>query len=416
MLYVCSDRGIPFGGTKGASIHVREFLEAIIKHDFSPTVAVARRDGKSDYQPDYPVHMLPNHPDLSFLDDSHDSDRQELKEAKDYYRNEDVQKFLEVLYRETKFGLVYERYSLFGTAGCLFAQSRSLPFVLEVNAPLLLEASNYRQLSQMPLARSVEKYLFSNADHILAVSDRLRDYIVDVVPTARVTVVPYGVSIDNYATETDTTHWRQRLAPNSPNDFIIGFCGSVKPWHGVDLLLEAMGGLVEQDKDCTLCIVGSGDKEYEAQLYRLCRQLGLSEQVNFTGALSFEDVPHALKSMDVLVAPYPNLTNFYFSPLKLFEYMAAGKPIIASGIGQITSLLTHEKNALLVTPGDSSALVEAVRRLRSDESLRSELSRNALEEVHSKHSWHKRLEPVVELFDRLQQQKKTGKVKHADTL
>lgn len=416
ILYLCADRGIPFAGTKGASIHVREFLEALKTHNYAPTVAIARRAETSRYEPDYPVHMLPNHPSLSFLDGTEESDRQELKEAKDYYRNEDVQRFLSQLHRRGKFGLIYERYSLFGTAGCMFAKSINLPFVLEVNAPLVLEASRYRQLSQMPLARSVEKYLFTYADHIISVSERLRDYIVGVVPEARVTVVPNGVSLENFEGETDVTSWRNKLTGRPDEDFVIGFVGSVKPWHGVDLLMETTAQLVKTDSTYSMCVVGNGDKDYESQLHTQCNKLHLSDNVTFTGAVAFEDVSHVLKSMDVLVAPYPDLANFYFSPLKLFEYMAAGKPIIASDIGQITNLLEHEKTALLVPPGNPEAMADAICRLRNDANLSRSLSMNALIEVRSNHTWRRRLDTVVGIFNELQQKTSTtNKVGHADT-
>lgn len=416
ILYLCADRGIPFAGTKGASIHVREFLEALKAQNYAPTVAVARRAETSRYEPDYPVHMLPNHPSLSFLDGADEPDRQVLKEAKDYYRNEDVQRFLTQLHRSNKFGLIYERYSLFATAGCMFAQSTNLPFVLEVNAPLVMEASRYRQLSQMPLARSVEQYLFTNADHIISVSERLRDYIVEVVPEARVTVVPNGVSLENFESETDVISWRNKLTGKPDEAFIIGFVGSVKPWHGVDLLMETTSQLVNMDSTYSMCVVGTGDEDYESQLHKQCSELNLSDNLSFTGAVAFEDIPHVLKSMDVLVAPYPDLSHFYFSPLKLFEYMAAGKPIIASDIGQIASLLQHEKTALLVPPGNPEAMADAIRRLRNDTDLAQSLSMNALNEVRINHTWRRRLDTVVGIFNDLQSKTSTtSKVGHADT-
>lgn len=399
ILFLCADRGIPFGGTKGASIHVREFLDALHKADFAPQVAVTRLDQSKAYTPDCPVYLLPDNGSLPFLDlnEELEEDKQLLKEAKDYYRNQAMEQTITNIYRNSSFDLIYERYSLFSTAGLVFAQSKKIPFVLEVNAPLVLEASKYRNLNQMALAKSVEKFLFSNADHIITVSKQLKQYVQGVVAKAKVSVIPNGVSLESY-TDNKINSWRSTLSENLDEDYLIGFVGSIKPWHGVEILIEAFSELRKTDKSFRLCIVGNGDDKYENKLYKLCQALEIDDLVTFTGAVPFEEIPGILKSMDVLVAPYPNLSNFYFSPLKIFEYMAAGKPIVASSIGQIADLLTDEKNALLVTPGKCQDLVTAINRLKEKPELAKELGDKAFAEANSKHTWHQRISEIKKIF------------------
>ena len=109
--------------------------------------------------------------------------------------------------------------------------------------------------------------------------------------------------------------------------------------------------------------------------------------MHFTGAVTPEEIPGWLASMHVAVAPYPALDNFYFSPLKLFEYLAAGLPTVASRIGQVTELLREGETGLLVTPGDATSLCSTLARLRADASLRAQLGANGRAYVERHHTW-----------------------------
>ncbi|MEE8418376.1 MAG: glycosyltransferase family 4 protein, partial [candidate division Zixibacteria bacterium] len=153
------------------------------------------------------------------------------------------------------------------------------------------------------------------------------------------------------------------------------------------------------------------------QLEKRSRKQGLDGKVVFTGAVPYEKIPSMLQQTDVLVAPYPQLPDFYFSALKIFEYMAAGKPIIASDIGQIASILKNQETAILVPPGDGKELYNAIMRLKKDPGLRSKLGDNALSEVRQKHTWGQRVEIISKILEGLENQPKIGaKAGHADSL
>jgi glycosyltransferase involved in cell wall biosynthesis len=113
----------------------------------------------------------------------------------------------------------------------------------------------------------------------------------------------------------------------------------------------------------------------------------LLEATRFTGAVAPEAVPGLLASMDVAVAPYPRLAHFYFSPLKVYEYMAAGLPVVASRIGQLAQVLRHEVDGLFCPPGDAHALAAALERLRAEPALRRRLGLAARAKVLREHTW-----------------------------
>ncbi|MFQ5510615.1 MAG: glycosyltransferase family 4 protein [Candidatus Krumholzibacteriia bacterium] len=417
VLYVCADRGIPFGGTKGSSIHVREFLEALQSADLSPTVVAARRDANRTYTPAYPVHTLPRH-SSTFFDRAGEAgwSGRSIVEAEEFDRNRMLEEVLADLHRREPFDFVYERYSLFGTAGRTFSQKAGLPFVLEVNAPLVLEAAQYRDLANVELAQAVEEFLFSTSDHITAVSEPLKDYILNRAPGADVTVIPNAVNLDRFNAHVSDDSWRSRLTKLPDTDFVIGFVGSIRPWHGVELLIDVLGELTATDDRFSLCLVGNAGAR-EKELVERCEAMGLHGKVTFTGAVAPEEIPNVMRGVDVLVAPYPELRDFYFSPLKVYEYMAAGKPIVASAIGQITDILTHEKSALLVPAGDTRSLAAALRRIGNDPVLCKKLGEKALSEVTRKHSWRQRIETVTRILEKLDRKiRSTDKIGHADTI
>jgi len=351
---------------------------------------------------DYDVYLIPNRTDGAFYEGAGEFglNKRVLREAKDFARNLSVESKLNELYGKKAFDLLYERYSLFSIGGCTFARKHGIPFVLEVNAPLVYEASRYRELVMDDLAREVEKFLFSAADCVITVSEELQKYVQGVAPAARVEVVPNGVNIELFKEQHDMTTWRSRLMAKSEKDFLVTFVGSVKPWHGVDLLIDAVELIIAKGEQVSLAVVGNGGTFHD-ELINSCKERGLNNAVTFTGAVPYESIPAVMGASDVLVAPYPDLSQFYFSPLKVYEYMAAGKPIVASRIGQIVGLLKDGETGLLVSPGNPNELAEALMRLKQDRVLATRLGQTALREATGKHSWKKRIEQVDSIFRQL---------------
>jgi glycosyltransferase involved in cell wall biosynthesis len=127
--------------------------------------------------------------------------------------------------------------------------------------------------------------------------------------------------------------------------------------------------------------------------------LGLGHAARFTGLVAHAEVPRLLAAADVAVVPYPPMeTDLWLSPLKLFEYLAAGKAVIASAVGQLTEVIQDGSNGLLVPPGDVPAMAAALERLLGDSALRSQLGQQAREDAVRKHSWERYLSRLERVF------------------
>lgn len=205
----------------------------------------------------------------------------------------------------------------------------------------------------------------------------------------RIAIVPDGTRADAV----------RAVNTAAPHPFTIGYAGHLYPWKGVDLLIESVAAL----PDTRALIVGGHGQEPDLERVKgLTVQLDCAARVTFTGLVTPPEVMRRLREADVLVLPNPAsaISSAFTSPLKLFEYMAAGRPVVASDLPSIREVLAHQHNALLVPPGDPPALTAAIRRLKDDRALGHRLAEQALKDVGA-YTWTKRAERLEALFEAL---------------
>lgn len=379
--YLCADRGIPLTGHKGASAHVRGLVRAFagMGHD---VVVLTCDEGQGGHDLDAEIIRIPA-PGL--LDGLDESDTPRVYRALGHvWNNATVEAALERVIVEHGPDLLYERYGPFGLAGGVVARRHGLPHVLEVNAPLAWEGAQYRKQAMSDAAEVLERAALANAGTVLVVSAELRDVLIASGADAeRIAVVPNGV---------DDTLFRNRQRPTETDSITIGFVGSLKPWHGLEHLRDAFV-LLAADARYRLLVVGDGPAG------RVLRELESTypRRVLLTGPVTHDRIPELLGRMDIAVAPYPALERFYFSPLKVLEYMAAGLAVVASDIGQLRELVRPDETGLLVPPGDATALAAAIRRLADDGALRTRMGRTASTDVLRQHTWRHRADEILEL-------------------
>lgn len=370
--YVCADPGIPVFGTKGASVHVQEVIRALRRAGALVELFACRwgDDAPADMQ-DMPLHRLPALP----KGDCATRERAALQ------ANEALTGALQ---QAGPFDAVYERYALWSHAGMDYAAHHRIAGLLEVNAPLIPEQKKYRELVDSAGAQRVAERVFTQASQILAVSEPVADYVAGYVAGVaadreRIQVIPNGV---------DTQRFSPCPADNEPSEkavFTLGFIGTLKPWHGLPLLVEAFARLHEQAPESRLLIVGDGPKRESLQ--QRVAELDLSNQVTFTGAVSPRHVPQWLAKMDAAVAPYPDQPDSYFSPLKLFEYLAMGLPVVASRVGQVADIIEHKVNGLLYPAENLDQLTEMLVALCKQPELRRRLGAAARHTAVTSHTW-----------------------------
>ena len=395
LAYLCADRGIPVWGCKGASIHVRAVTHSLCERGHQVDV-LAMKAGQTP-----PAGYLPRTFEVPFdrtlkslrhsIEDG--PDRTLSNELYSLLLNSSIHEGLVALEEEAPVEAVYERYSLWSIAGLRFARSRRIPYLLEVNAPLVEEQETYRQLRLREAAEGIERFLFTEADAVFVPAEELRKYIVSRIGARRrLYVTPNGVDVARFAggREAGTSE-----AAPAGTKFDVAFVGSLKPWHGVGILLEAFERVRGSVPGARLLVIGDGPVRPEVERVRAL--LG-EEAVVIAGAVPHDEIPQWLDRADVGVAPYPDLEGFYFSPLKVVEYMAAGLPVVASSIGQLRNLVQDGKTGLLVQPGDPDSLAAVLLRLAGDRKLRRRLGRRARERAERRHDWSRvtdRIEKVL---------------------
>ena len=232
-----------------------------------------------------------------------------------------------------------------------------------------------------------EAAVWQRADGFVTLTRALADDMAARFGTRpRVAVVPDGVRIDQVPSV---------AAPSGRP--IVAYAGHLYAWKGVDILLEALAALPDVDG----LIVGGHEREPDlARTKALAQQLGVAARVTFTGLVEPPQVRAWLARANVLVLPNPAsaISSRFTSPLKLFEYMAAQRPIVASDLPALREVLSPDENAVLVTPGSAPALAAGIRRVLDDPALATRVASRALDTV-TDFSWNRRAERLEALFN-----------------
>jgi glycosyltransferase involved in cell wall biosynthesis len=395
ILYLCPDLGIPVLGHKGASVHVRSLVAALARAGHEVVLAAAALTGSPWEAPEAltapVVHLPPSEATLDAvlaardLRDAVGATSELPAELRRILYDRDLARELRLRFVRHRPDAIYERASLYATAGAGLARALGIPHVVELNAPLALEHRTYRGAGVGDLPAAAEARLLGEADAVVAVSEALREHALRVgAAPERVTVRPNGVDRERF--RPGGRDPRLRAALGLDGEPLVGFVGGLRGWHGVDALPELLERLAARVPDVRLLVVGDGP--LAGPLEDDLARRGLRERAVLTGAVAHERVPALLRELDVALAPYPRLDHdFYFSPLKLLEYMACGVPVVASAVGSIPELLDDGRTGLLVAPGEPDELAAACARLLEDGALRARIGAAGAALVGERHGW-----------------------------
>lgn len=290
--------------------------------------------------------------------------------------------------------VLYQRSGILMLSGVWLSRRYRLPFLLEVNSPLSIERGSYGGLAMPWLAGWTERVLWRAADRVLTVTEVLaRQVVAAGVPPARVNVIANGVDPCRFAPlERDAAKRKLDLEGR----LILGFTGFVREWHRCEQLLELLGSSAAPSNAHFLLV---GDGPVRTALEEQATRLGVRDRFSITGVVPRDKVPEYIAAFDVALQPH---VVPYASPLKLFEYMAAGRAIVAPDTPNIREILTHELDALLFDQASEGVFIAAVLRLARDANLRARLEANARQTIRDRRlTWRDNAIRVAELAEQL---------------
>lgn len=295
--------------------------------------------------------------------------------------------------------VVYERYALFTPASLWLKALTGVPVMLEVNAPLAEERACNGGLALAALARWSERATWRHADLVLPVTRVLSEYVQAAgVPEKRIAIIPNGISRGQF----DCPFDRQaaKAALGLQGRMVLGFAGFMRSWHRLDQMVEALAQ--PELAEAHLLLVGDGPAR--RQLETQAHDLGISDRLTITGVVSHVEVPRHVAAFDIALQP---AATPYASPLKLFEYMAAGCAILAPDLPNIREVLTDGDTALLFVPTDPAASRAALRRLCHDAELREHLGTRARASIAEHgYTWDANAHRVITLAMHLPQRRR----------
>jgi len=271
-----------------------------------------------------------------------------------------------------------------------------IPYVVEINGLVIkeLEMNGASKLG-IKIARLTEKLNYKHAKKIVAVTKNLKEKIKELyhIPNERIVVIENGANTDLFK-PMDRGKCIKELSLDESHHYVC-FVGNLAPWQGVEYLIEAAPLILKKVPNTKFLIIGDG--MMKEKLVSLAEKTGISDKVIFTGAVPYEEVPKYINASDVCVAPKKPLKSGY-SPLKLYEYMACGKPVVASIISGF-EILEQQNAGILAEPEKPEELAEIIIKLLKDKKMREEMGKNGRGYVVKNHSWRIVAKRVAEVCE-----------------
>lgn len=285
--------------------------------------------------------------------------------------------------------VIYHRYGAFSWCGAMLSVLLNIPLVLEFNSSEVWWAKNLENEFLLRILKASERTVLACSDWIATVSKVLnRDLILTGVDEGRVFDNPNGVDPSLFPPVA--------AQENRGGELVVGFTGVFAEHHGVEILIEAFRRAESGERDLKLLLVGGG--RLADRVLALVREKNLEWHTKLTGMVPHGEVPEYLLSCDILVLPHPNMgdgSEFFGSPVKLFEYMVSGRAILSTSVGQMGRILKHGSTALLVEPGDLEGMAEGILELAGNPPLRRKMGKQARKLALQRYTWEENARRVL---------------------
>lgn len=360
----------------GYGTHIREVISGFRAAGYHVETLIAGQNIPVSENANKPKH----HPFLRFP--GFRWGKESLKDFLLYERDLSWGKRVKAMISNFKPDFIYERASHFSLGGVLAAKSSGVPHFLEINAPLTEEKKKFFGTSLFDVAAgNREKKMLTSTTGIITVSTALTDYFIHEhsIPPQNFLSLPNAVDEDKFNVSMETIE-KVKNDLGWKDCVVIGFAGSIFPWHGVERLIHAFHEVFQKHKSARLLIAGGG--ESLSDLISLAADLQLKDYIKFTGNIPPEKMQETIAAMDIAVMAN---SNWYGSPVKIFEYGASGKPMIAPDNGPVREIITDGLDGILIKEKDS--LSEVLEKLINDPNLRRALGNQIKTKINRQFTW-----------------------------
>jgi glycosyltransferase involved in cell wall biosynthesis len=286
--------------------------------------------------------------------------------------------------------LIFERYAIFGVAGAYLARKWNRPLVIEINYTSCSPLVRHRSALLKPLARYLDRRIFNRAAGLVAVSSRLKRHLTEVygVPPEKIIVLTNAADPDVF----DAARIARHPLPFA-NGKVVGFVGGFYPWHGLDLLLEAFRSVARKVDDARLLLVGDGPMMPEIR--RRIRESGLEDRVHLTGKVPHQDLPGYIAGFHVGVMPD---SNDYGSPMKIFEYMSMGVPVVVPDYPPLLDAVTDNAEGRVFPARNVQVMADCLEMLLTDDAAHRRMAEQARRKIIEKHNWLENGRDILGLY------------------
>ena len=389
--YICADSGIPILGRKGCSTHVRETSRALQQAGHEVTIITPNRGEDTSGNSDINIIEIPPYRKKWMGSDlRHSLFNRKMIQAADKLFQKDMP------------DVIYERYSLYSTAGSKLAKKYNLPRILEVNSFLVHEQKD--RLHFPAFAAKVENKILLGAPFVIVVSKPLKDSFLELgVPAENITIMPMAVDVKTFTPDVPPADIKGELGLPQENT-IVGYVGTLTGWHGIDLIFEVARQLKEKKEPISLVVIG-GDAPKVENNRKLATEKQLDDIISFMGSVSYQKVPSYISALDITLI---SGSHTWASPTKLFEYQAMGKAAIAPRLIPVQEALIHGGEGLLFEPGNVDEIVKNILVLHRDPELRKVMGEKARIRVARTHAWENNTSQIISIFDKMIEEKKNN--------
>ncbi len=296
---------------------------------------------------------------------------------------------------EFKPDIVYDRYAHFSFSALWAAKKNKIPLILEVNSPYSIQKRIWEKIYFPRLSEYGERKIFNAAPKVIVVSSPLKEIVMSYgVPPERIMVLPNGTDPERFNPQIDDIPLRKKLGIEGK--LVLGFVGILRRWHNIDRLISILEEINLSKLNAVMLFLGDGPSYNE--LTEFNDQRGNQEYIRFLGRIPHNEIQSYIAMMDIAISPH---ATPYSSPMKILEYMAMEKVVLAPDMPNIRDLIEHRKTGFLFEPDGREDLREKLLTLINDKKLRNDLGLAARQKVVREYTWDKNAQKTIQLAEQL---------------